>query len=93
MTSTAHLWAVGYDNTKGTAEAREVICNLAWNTGHVAKYLVLEDIAVVVRHADGTFMVDREPLSAIANISSFTAEVSLRVRSWPHHSLERRLAQ
>jgi uncharacterized membrane protein len=48
-------------------------CDLAWNTGRVAKYLVLEDIAVVVRHADGTFTVDSAPLSAIANISSFTA--------------------
>jgi uncharacterized membrane protein len=73
MTSAAHLWAVEYDDIKGASQAREMIRDLAWNTGHVAKYLVLEDIAVVVRHADGTFTVDRAPLSALANISSFTA--------------------
>ena len=72
MTSTAHLWAVGYDDIQGASRAREVISDLAWNTPDVAKYLVLEDVAVVERHADGSFTVNRTPLSAIANISGFT---------------------
>jgi uncharacterized membrane protein len=73
MISAAHLWAVGYDDINGASQARELLSDLAWNTGHVAEYLVLEDVAVVVRHADGTFTVDRAPLSGIANISALTA--------------------
>jgi uncharacterized membrane protein len=72
MTNAAHLWAIGYDGINGASQAREMIRDLAWNTGHIAKYLVLEDIAVVVRHADGTFTIDRTPLSGIANISALT---------------------
>jgi uncharacterized membrane protein len=73
MTSTPHLWAIGYEDLGGAERARETISNLGWNSGDVAKYLVLEDIAVVVRHADGTFTIDRAPLSAIANITGCTA--------------------
>jgi uncharacterized membrane protein len=73
MTSAAHLWAVGYDDIQGASRAREVISNLAWNKPDVAKYLVLEDVAVVERHADGSFTVNRTPLSALANISGVTA--------------------
>jgi uncharacterized membrane protein len=69
----AHLWAIGYDDIQGASQSREVIRKLAWNTPDVAKYLVLEDVAVVVRNADGTYTIDHEPLSAIANISSLTA--------------------
>ena len=73
MSSTAHLWAIGFDDLGGAERARDAITGLAWNTADVAKYLVLEDIAVVARHADGTFTIDRAPLSAIANITGSTA--------------------
>jgi uncharacterized membrane protein len=50
-----------------------MIYDLAWRPGSIARYLVLDDIAVVVRRADGTFTVDHAALSSITNISSLTA--------------------
>ena len=42
--------------------------NLGWGSGRAGKYLLLEDIAVLVRHPDGSFTFDRKPFSGIANI-------------------------
>ena len=60
MTSNAHLWAIGYDDMAGAARVGEEIKQLAWGAGQAGKYLLLEDIAVVVRHPDGTFTLDRK---------------------------------
>jgi uncharacterized membrane protein len=73
MTTSAHLWAVGYDDTERAAQVRDVITNLAWGNGRVSNYLILEDIAEVVRHADGSFTVDREPFPEVANVLGCTA--------------------
>src|SRR5690349_13974505 len=72
MTTSAHLWAIGYDDMARAAQVCDVITNLGWGTGRAAKYLILEDIAVVVRHSDGAFTVDREAFPGAANVLGFT---------------------
>jgi uncharacterized membrane protein len=72
MTTTAHLWAVGFEDIGRADQVRDEITRLAWGPGRTGKYLILADIAVVVRHEDGTFTVDREPFPAVANILTCT---------------------
>jgi uncharacterized membrane protein len=72
MTTTAHLWAVGYDDIERADQVRNEITELAWGSGKAAKYLMLDDIAVVVRNADGTFTFDRKPFAGLANILAMT---------------------
>src|SRR5215475_1762221 len=64
-----HLWAIGYDDMERADRVREQVTGLGWDK----PYLLLEDIAVVVRHPDGSFTVDREPFPAVPNILSWTA--------------------
>jgi uncharacterized membrane protein len=72
MTTTAHLWAIGYDDMGRAGQVREAITELGWGPGRAAKYLILEDIAVVVRHPDGGFTFDRKPFPGLANILAST---------------------
>jgi uncharacterized membrane protein len=72
MTTTAHLWAIGYDDLGRADQVRNVITELGWGAGKAAKYLILQDIAVVVRHPDGSFTFDRKPFPGLANILAFT---------------------
>src|SRR5262249_24631891 len=62
-------WAIGYDDREGADRVRHEITGLGWDK----PYLLLEDVAVVVRHRDGSFAVDREPFPAVPNILSWTA--------------------
>jgi uncharacterized membrane protein len=64
-----HLWAIGYDDMERADRVRDEITGLGWDR----PYLLLEDIAVVVRHPDGSFAVDREPFPAVPNILSWSA--------------------
>ena len=64
----SHLWAVGFDDVVRAEQVRDIIADLAWGIGQGAKYIILEDIAVVVRHADGTFTFDRKPFAGAVNI-------------------------
>jgi len=73
MTTSAHLWAVAYDDMQRAEEVRGEITNLAWDPGRAGKYLFLYDIAVVVRHLDGSFTVDRQPFAGVANILACSA--------------------
>jgi len=73
MTSIAHLWAVGFDDEVRAEQVREKIASLGWGTGQIVKYIILEDIAVVVRHADGSFTFDRKPFAGIGNILGCSA--------------------
>src|SRR5947207_15299922 len=73
MTTGAHLWAIGYDDMARAAQVRDEITNLGWGSGRAGKYLLLDDIAVVVRHSDGSFTFDREPFPSVANILGCTA--------------------
>jgi uncharacterized membrane protein len=54
------------------AQVRDEIIELGWGAGKAAKYLILEDIAVIVRHPDGSFMLDRKPFPGLANILAST---------------------
>jgi uncharacterized membrane protein len=69
MTESKHLWAIGYDDMGRAEQVRDEIIRLGWDT----HYLILLDIAVVVRHPDGSFTCNRAPLPAVANILGCTA--------------------
>jgi uncharacterized membrane protein len=69
MGASGHLWAVGYDDMKRADEVRDEIIRLGWDQ----HYLVLEDVAVVVRHPDGSFTFDRAQFPKVGNILGCTA--------------------
>ncbi len=73
MATKAHLWAIGYDDMKQADQVRDVIARLGWDSGQAGKYLILLEIAVVVRHPDGSFTLDRKQFPGIANILACTA--------------------
>ena len=64
-----HLWAVGYENVGRAHQVRDEITHLGWEKN----YLMLRDVAVVVRHADGSFTLDREPFPTAANVLGCSA--------------------
>jgi uncharacterized membrane protein len=68
MTKSEHLWAIGYDDMGRAEQVRDEIIRLGWDT----HYLDLLDVAVVVRHPDGSFTCNREPFPAVANILGCT---------------------
>jgi uncharacterized membrane protein len=68
MSTTAHLWAIGYEDVARAAQVRDEITRLGWGPGRFGKYLILLDLAVVVRHPDGSFAIDREPARGAANV-------------------------
>src|SRR5262245_23155869 len=68
MTTSAHLWAIGYDDMAQAAAVRDKIVSLGWDK----HYLSVEDIAVVVRHPDGSFTLDREAFPTVSNIAGLT---------------------
>ena len=72
MSTTTHLWAIGYDDAARADQVRDEIIQLGWGAGKAGKYLVLQDIAVVVRHSDGTLTFDRKPFAGLANIVACT---------------------
>ena len=69
MKSTQHLWAVGYDDMGRASQVRDEIVRLGW----VENSLILTDVAVVVRHLDGSFTLDRERFPTGANIMGASA--------------------
>ena len=69
MITSGHLWAIGYDDIGRADQVRDEITKLGWDT----HYLLLDDVAVVVRHPDGSFTFDREPFPAVRNILGCTA--------------------
>jgi uncharacterized membrane protein len=68
MKTTGRMWAIGYDDVGRAAQVREEIIGLGWDR----PYLILEDIAVVIRHPDGTFTLDRETIPAVAHVMGLT---------------------
>jgi uncharacterized membrane protein len=72
MTKAGHLWAIGYDDMGRAEQVRHEIAELGWGAGKAGKNLLLEDIAVVVRHPDGTITFDRKPFPCLANILACT---------------------
>ena len=73
MKTNSHLWAIGYDEISRADAVRDQITKLAWGSGEGAKDLILLDAAVVVRHPDGSFTLNREPFPGIKNIVGSTA--------------------
>jgi uncharacterized membrane protein len=73
MANTGHLWAVGFDDISRASAVRDEVTKLAWGPGEGGKYLILLDAAVVIRHPDGSFTLDREPFPGIGNILSCSA--------------------
>ena len=69
VTGSGHLWAIGYDDMQRADQVRDQITRLGWDE----HYLLLSDVAVVVRHPDGSLTVDREPFPAVANILGCSA--------------------
>ena len=45
MSTTTHLWAIGYDDIARADQVRDEITELGWGAGKASKYLILEDIA------------------------------------------------
>src|SRR5262249_39617388 len=72
MTSATHLWAIGYDDMGRANQVRDEIIELGWGAGKAGKYLILEDVAVVVRHPDGIFVLDRKSFPGLGNIVAYT---------------------
>jgi uncharacterized membrane protein len=64
MTKCWNLWAIGYDDPGRADQVKEEITRLGW----VDHSLILGDVAVVVRHPDGSFTIDREPFPAVGNL-------------------------
>ncbi len=54
MTKSANLWAVGYDDMERANQVREEIVSLGWDK----QYLILQDIAVVVRHPNVSRIIE-----------------------------------
>jgi uncharacterized membrane protein len=69
MASSSHLWAVGFDDLKQASKVRDEIVRL----GRARNYLLLDDVAVAVRHPDGSFTLERERLEAASNILGSSA--------------------
>ncbi len=67
-TGAGHLWAVGYADMERASQVKDEIIRLGWGES----YLYLSDVAVVVRHPDGSFTLNREPFPAVANIVGST---------------------
>jgi len=68
MARSGNLWAIGYENAERANRVRDEVIKLGWDTHS----LILEDVAVVVRHPDGSFSLDRQPLRATSNILGCT---------------------
>ena len=68
MTS-QHLWAVGYEDVERAHQVHDEVIRLGWTKN----YLVLQDVAVVVRHPDGSFTLDRKRFPVAANILGASA--------------------
>jgi uncharacterized membrane protein len=67
-TGAGHLWAVGYPDVDGANRVKDEVVRLGWDQS----YLVLSDVAVVVRHPDGSFTLNREPFPAVTNVLGST---------------------
>jgi uncharacterized membrane protein len=69
LNTQSNLWAVGFDDINRAGQVRDEITRLGWGK----HYLILQDVAVVVRHADGHFTFDREPFPAVTNVLGCSA--------------------
>jgi uncharacterized membrane protein len=61
MTTTKHLWAIGFDDMTRADQVRDEIIRIARDPNE----LTLKDVAVVMRHPDGSLNIDRQPVAAL----------------------------
>jgi uncharacterized membrane protein len=61
MTTIKHLWAIGFDDMTRADQVREEILRI----GRDRNELIVNDVVAVVRHPDGSFTIDRQPLDAL----------------------------
>jgi uncharacterized membrane protein len=59
-----HLWAIGYTDMTHASRVKDVLTTLAWDE----RYLILLDVAVLVRHGDGSFTLNPEAVPARDNV-------------------------
>ncbi len=64
MTKSGNLWAIGYADMERAKQVRDEIVSLGWDK----HYLLLDDVAVVVRRPDGSFILNREAFPAASNV-------------------------
>ena len=69
MTTTKHLWAIGFDDMTRADQVRDEIIRI----GRDPNELILKDAAVVVRHPDGSLTIDRQPVAALNYFLQCTA--------------------
>src|SRR5262245_12468186 len=69
MTDGEHLWVVTYDDIGRANQVRDEIVRLGWDENR----LILGDVAVVARHHDGSFTLDRERFPTTSNILGCSA--------------------
>jgi uncharacterized membrane protein len=67
-TGAGHLWAIAYPDVDRASEVKDEVVRLGWDQS----YLYLSDLAVVVRHPDGSFTLNREPFPTAANVLGAT---------------------
>src|SRR5262245_12862578 len=60
----AHLWAVAYDDPLRAEQVRAKVVGLAGPANH----LLLLDIAILARHADGSYTLNREAFPVTSNV-------------------------
>jgi uncharacterized membrane protein len=60
----AHLWAIAYDDPGQAERARAEVAALAG----AQHYLLLLDVAILTRTADGSYTLNREPFPLTSNV-------------------------
>ena len=66
FSTTAHLWAIGYEDVCQARQARDVVNEL----GSPPTPLLLLDTLIVVRNSDGAYTLDPEPQHICANTAA-----------------------
>ena len=67
MTTSAHLWAVGYDDVSRAEQVRNQMVKLS-----EAHCLLLLDTAVAVRYNDASLTLDGQPFVSALNLGSYS---------------------
>jgi uncharacterized membrane protein len=68
MSKPGHLWAIAFDGTSRAAQVRDKITSL----GTEKRCLIVLDVALAIRYADGTLTLDGEPFAVVKHISPRT---------------------
>ncbi len=68
MPTSAHLWAIGFDDLAGAERLRNEITSLAAPVQNI----LLLDLAVLTRSPDGSCALDRKPFPAAGNLLTGT---------------------